>query len=467
MDAMLKISSPYDGRLVGELPYSTEKNVSDFLQQAQSLLDSPEPALPNELRRTILLRSAELLKSKKSEFIETMVSEGGKPFRDSEVEFDRAVSGLEYLASFMLTLGGREIPMGLNKASAQRRAFTVREPLGTVLAISAFNHPLNLIVHQVGPAFAAGCPVLVKPASTTPLTCKKFIDIMHAAGAPKEWLDMAIIPAKVAEKFVRSPLIEHLSFIGSAKVGFYLKSILAPGVSCTLEHGGSAPVIISADADLEQILPAIVKGAFYHSGQVCVSVQRVFIAKSIYAQAKEQLITLANALVLGDPANQDTDLGPMITPEEHERIKLWQQEAVKQGAKILCGGEPLENQLFMPTILENVLPGCQLGHEEAFGPILVLYPFDDIGEAVSKANSLPFLFQAAVCTRDLDTAFFAASRLKATSVMINDHTAFRVDWMPFGGRKESGEGMGGLADSVIKLSPEKMMVFKSSGWRSL
>lgn len=460
----LKVFSPYDHRHLGDLPYSTEQEINVFLSRAKALNGDLKCVLPLSQRRSVLHKASELLKAKKVEFMECMVAEGGKPVRDSEVEFDRAVLGLEYLAAYLLTMSGREIPMGLNEASGQRRAFTIREPLGTVLAISAFNHPLNLIVHQVAPAFASGCPVLVKPASTTPLTCQKFVDIMHEAGAPKEWLALAIIPASLAEKIARSAQIDHLSFIGSSQVGFSLKSILAPGVSCTLEHGGAAPVIINNDADLAVALPSIIKGGFYHSGQVCVSVQRVLVAESIYPEVKETLCALAESLILGDPSSYKTDLGPIITVGERDRINSWQEEAVKLGARVLSGGKTLDRQFFTPTILENVSPTCKLGSQEAFGPILVLYPFKNMAEAIAQANSLPYLFQAAIFTRDMDTAFFAASRLKGTSVMINDHTAFRVDWMPFGGRQESGEGMGGLVDTMLKLSPEKLLVFKSAGW---
>jgi acyl-CoA reductase-like NAD-dependent aldehyde dehydrogenase len=399
---------------------------------------------------------------KRSEtLIKTAVSEGGKPYADTRIEVERAILGVKLGIQAVHQLHGEQVPMGLTRASAQRMAFTAMEPIGVVVALSAFNHPLNLIVHQVIPAIAAGCPVIVKPAPATPLSCLAFVQLLKEAGLPEGWCQTLLLSNEQAEKLATDPRVAYLSFIGSAKVGWYLRSKLAPGTRCGLEHGGSAPVIVDRSADVAEAIPAIVKGGFYHAGQVCVSVQRVFVHESMLAGFNDLFLPAVSALKVGDPEDPATEVGPLINPKEVERVANWVEEAVAGGGTRLCGGRKLSDTCYAPTVLLNPPVTARVSTEEVFGPVVCVYTYEDTNDAISRANALPYAFQSAVFAKDIDAALHIASQLNASSVMVNDHTAFRVDWMPFGGRGVSGLGVGGITHSAHEMSNEKLVVFKS------
>jgi acyl-CoA reductase-like NAD-dependent aldehyde dehydrogenase len=342
-------------------------------------------------------------------------------------------------------------------------AYTRREPIGVVAAVSAFNHPFNLIVHQVIPAVATGCPVIVKPATTTPLSCFNLVNCLNEAGLPEEWCRILMSGREVAEKLVTDSRVAFFSFIGSARVGWGLRSKLAPGTRCTLEHGGAAPVIMDADADVEDALPLLAKGGFYHAGQVCVSVQRVFAHESIVDAVAGGLADLAKKLVVGDPTDAATEVGPLILEREVDRVAEWVEEAKSAGAKVLTGGKKIGSTCYAPTVLLNPPDDVKVSREEIFGPVVCVYAFKDRLEAIERANKIPYSFQAAVFTKNIDTALDSAKRLNAAAVMVNDHTAFRVDWMPFAGRKASGLGVGGILPTMLEMTEEKMIVFRSPG----
>jgi acyl-CoA reductase-like NAD-dependent aldehyde dehydrogenase len=353
--------------------------------------------------------------------------------------------------------------MQLNAASANRVAFTRREPVGVVVAVSAFNHPLNLIVHQVGPAVASGCPVIIKPAQDTPAVCFEFVKLLREAGLPDgKCQAVAVSDLSVAEKLVTDSRVAFFSFIGSANVGWALRSKLAPGTRCALEHGGAAPVIVARDADLDDAMPLLAKGGFYHAGQVCVSVQRVFVHRAIFADVSERLAALAGKLQVGDPLREQTDVGPLIRHRETDRIAAWVEEAIRAGAKLLQGGERLSPSLYAPTVLAEPPEQAAVSRKEIFGPVICLYEYDELGEAVRRANALPFAFHAAVMSRDINTAMYVYKHLAASAVMVNDHTAFRVDWMPFAGLRQSGYGVGGIPQTYREMQFEKMLVLRSS-----
>jgi acyl-CoA reductase-like NAD-dependent aldehyde dehydrogenase len=259
---------------------------------------------------------------------------------------------------------------------------------------------------------------------------------------------------------VTDPRVGFFSFVGSARVGWQLRAKLAPGVRCALEHGGAAPVIVAADADMERALPALVKGGFYHAGQVCVSVQRIFVHRSIASDFSRRLAALASKLKVGDPASAQTEVGPLIRESEAKRVASWVAEAVERGAKVLSGGHALAGNCYEPTVLFDPPDDCRVSREEVFGPVVCVYPFDDMAEAVRRANALPWSFQAAVFTRDIETAMRGYHELDASAVMVNDHTAFRVDWMPFAGLRQSGLGVGGIPYTFRDMRIEKMCVVK-------
>ncbi len=466
----LTVYSPHDRSLIGNLPMASASDVDAALSVAHNLYLNRSKWLPAHRRIEILERLVQLMQEHKDELLNTAIKEGGKPYGDSVVEVNRAIQGVKLGIAAMQNLHGEEVPMGLTPASAGRLACTFKEPIGVVVSLSAFNHPLNLIVHQTIPAIAAGCPVIVKPAATTPYTCLKFVQLLHQAGLPEDWCQALVLNNANAEMLATDSRVAYLSFIGSAKVGWYLRSKLAAGTRCGLEHGGVAPVIIDRSstgaAQLDELVPPLVKGAFYHAGQVCVSVKRIYVPEEAAVTLAEKLAEAASMLKVGDPSDPATEVGPLIRPEEVDRVAAWVEEAVEQGAKRLCGGRREGPSYYTPTVLLNPPATAKVSTLEVFGPVVCVYSYKELDEAIAAANSLPCAFQAAVFSKDLDTAMRVTRHLNATAVMVNDHTAFRVDWMPFGGRKESGLGLGGIAHSVKEMTQDKLMVIKSSGMDS-
>ena len=442
MTKRLKVNSPYDGHLITEIDLHDADQVESALETAYQLAKDYDKTLPAHQRIEILEKTADLVQAKAEEFAHQAAEEGGKPLVDSRIELARAVQGIREAAQSVNQLTGHEIPMNLTASSMNRMALTIREPIGVVAAISAFNHPFNLIVHQVIPAVAVGCPVIVKPARATPLSCLNLVQCLYEAGLPREWCQAVVCENSIAEKMVTDARVAFFSFIGSGAVGWKLRSKLAPGTRCALEHGGAAPVIVDHDADLEDTLPLLAKGGFYHAGQVCVSVQKVFVHESIVDAFAKGLVELAEKLVVGDPLDEKTEVGPLIQEKEVDRVDQWVKEAQDEGAKILTGGKKIGATCYAPTVILNPSDKTNVSAYEIFGPVVNIYSFKDRLEAIARANLTPFSFQAAVITRNVDTALDTAKRLNAATVMINDHTAFRVDWMPFGGRKASGLGVG-------------------------
>ena len=459
MAEKLKVRSPYDGHLIKEIDLDDEARIEQALTTAKEL-EQKKP-LPIPERILILNKTADLVEAKAEEFARQSAEEGGKPLIDSRIELTRAVQGIREAANSIGQLTGHEIPMNLTPSSMNRMAFTTREPIGIVAAISAFNHPFNLIVHQVIPGVAVGCPVIVKPARTTPLSCLNLVNCLYEAGLPKEWVQVIICKGSQAEKFATDPRVSFLTFIGSGKVGWSLRSKLAEGARCALEHGGAAPVIVEPDADVDDALPLLAKGGFYHAGQVCVSVQRIFVHEDIVESFSKKLVAIAKNLVVGDPTDAKTEVGPLIEEGEVDRIHNWVEEAEAAGGKILTGGKKLGKTCYEPTIILNPPYNINVSQCEIFGPVINIYSYKDRNEAIKFANDVPFSFQAAVFTNDIDAALESAKDLNAAAIMINDHTAFRVDWMPFAGRKSSGLGVGGILPSMIEMTEEKLIVFRS------
>ena len=457
---MLEILSPYDLSTIEKLPMQDADDVEKALDTAHRLFQDRLGWLKPHRRVQILEKAASIVEERVDELTKTAAAEGGKPYKDSKVEVLRAVNGIKVAAAEIAQLQGEQVPMGLTEASENRLAYTMREPIGVVAAVSAFNHPLNLIVHQVVTAFAAGCPVIVKPALNTPLSCLALVDILYEAGVPEGWIQTLLCENKNSEKLVTDKRVNFFTFIGSAKVGWYLRSKLAPGTRCALEHGGAAPVIVEKDADIEAMMPLLAKGGLYHAGQVCVSVQRVFVHEGIIEEVAERLVTLAEEMTVGDPLDEKTGIGPLISPGEVDRIEKWVNEAVDRGAELRCGGERISDTCYKPTILINPPADALVSTDEIFGPVICIYPYSDREKAIAQANELDVHFQSAIFTKNIDIAFDAVNKLNATAVMINDHTAFRVDWMPFGGRDDSGMGLGGIPHSMHDMTREKLMVIK-------
>lgn len=462
MTGKLTVTAPYDGEFLAELPYTHADAIDAVLDTAATCHLAREAWLPLHERIRILDNLAALMTEQCDTLALQAAREGGKPLMDSEVEAKRAIDGVRLATETVRGEAGDVIPVTGTHAGASRLAFTQKEPIGVVVAVSAFNHPLNLIVHQIVPAIAAGCPVIVKPAEDTPLSCKALVELLHAAGLPRAWCQLAL-PADrdQAERMVADPRVAFFSFIGSARVGWMLRAKLAPGTRCALEHGGAAPLILAADADLESALAAVLKGGFYHAGQVCVSVQRVFAERSIAEAFAVELGKRAAALVVGDPTRRETQVGPLIRPAEVERVGAWVDEASTRGASVITGGKALGHNCYAPTVLFNPPADARVSQQEIFGPVVCVYAYDDLDAALAQANALPYAFQAAVFTRDLDTAMRVYRNIDASAVMVNDHTAFRVDGMPFAGLRQSGLGVGGIPYTIREMQIEKMMVVHS------
>lgn len=459
----LEVRSPYDNVLLATCDLSSEKTIELALTTAHDLYQDRGRHISLPERLEILEKTAAIMAERAESLALTAAGEGGKPLIDSRIEVARAIDGIKICIETMRTGKGEVIPMGINGASANKLAFTSHQPIGVVVAVSAFNHPLNLIVHQVGPAVAAGCPVIVKPAKKTPISCLRFVAILREAGLPEEWCQCAVLDSNaLATKLVTDERVSFFSFIGSAKVGWMLRSKLAPGARCALEHGGVAPVIVAGDADIEAALPKLVKAGFYHAGQVCVSVQRVYVHSSIAEQVAERIAEEAQKLKIGHPTSEDTEVGPLIDPAEVERIDEWVQEAVRGGAKLLSGGQPVSETCYSCTVLFDPPRDARISTSEVFGPVVCVYSYDDVDDAISQANGLPFSFQAAVFTRDIDMAMKVYREINGSAVMVNEHTAFRVDWMPFAGLKQSGHGIGGIVHTIKDMQVEKMMVIHSN-----
>jgi len=455
---MITVKQAYTGAVLAELKMHDSAQVEQMLSNAQKRHQAGR--LSETQRIEILQKLADLVESEHEDFSRLIANEGGKPIRDARVEVTRAISGIRIAIRELDNITGEEIPMDYTPAGAGHKAHTILEPIGVVVAVSAFNHPLNLAIHQVIPAIATGCPVIIKPASLTPLCTLRLAELIQQAGLPVGWVQVALLSNENAEKLVIDSRVAFFSFIGSAKVGWHLKSKLAYGTRCALEHGGVAPLIFDEYADEEGFVNGVVKASMYHSGQVCVSVQRVYVPEKRAQDLAEKIATIAAKQVVGDAINENTDLGPLISPQATDRIEAWVNEAIASGAQLMTGGKRINAVSYAPTVLLNPAKDAKVSTQEVFAPVVCIYGYKTLEEAVEWANSLDVSFQSSVFSDNAETAMTIAKKLQASAVMINDYTTFRVDWMPFAGRKHSGYGIGGIGYSMRDMLEHKMIVTK-------
>lgn len=453
----IKVVNPYNLQTIETLPYTSAAEIESSLQRAFEIWKSKKNLSKAE-RIQILEKLAAAIKSNVKDIAKLAASEGGKALKDSIIEVERAASGVDYAAQVLKTTAGDMVPMGLNAASQYKLAFSLEEPIGPVLAISAFNHPFNLIVHQVIPAVAAGCPVLVRPASTTPLSCQLLLKMLYEAGLPKDYAKMILSSRESAEKLAADKRLRFFSFIGSSKVGWHLKQKIQPYVHATMEHGGVAPAVIWKDADLKAILPGLVKAGYYHAGQVCVSLQKLIVHQDIYNDVKQEFIALAKKLNVGDPLSESTDYGPMITTDERDRALEWIGE---EKSKIILGGEVMHETCISPTVIENPDFSAKVSQKEIFAPLVCLYKVATREEALKHANSDDLSFQSSIYTKDTDLALSFARDFDCATALINESPAFRVDWMPFGGKHNSGFDMGGIPYAIKDYTVQKRIILQS------
>lgn len=466
MENNLAVYAPYDGHLITELEFQNRQSIEQVLDTAYGYYQNRDAWLKPNQRVKILQNFLEAICQNEETLIELASLEGGKPVKDTRKELTRAKAALFTAIETIPQLIGREVPMGLSEASQNRMAYTFYEPCGVVFAISAFSHPINLIIHHIAPALAVGCPVIIKPSLSTPLSCLKLIELLYESGAPKPLCQAIVCDNLSTEKVCSDSRISFLSYTGSHTVGWYLRSLIAPGAQSILIHGGACPVIVDENCDITKAANLIVRGAFYHSGQIGASVQRVYAHHKVLKALSKKLVELTSKLKIGDPFDEETDVGPLVDKAAHTRITAWVNQAIDAGTKCLVGGKPLDNLCFSPTIFLEPADSLKISQEDIYGPVLCLHGYKDRIQAINHANSLPFCFHASVMSTDINIAMDSVKRLDATSVMINDHSAFHVDWMPYGGRKHSGTGVGGIVSSMKALSYEKLMVMRLESYQT-
>ena len=457
----IDLHSPNDNGLITKVQNATAEDIELIVNATKSIQKEMKKLPPYE-RSEILKKAAAHLRNKQEFLAKVIASEGGKPLKDAKVEVTRAIGTIELCAEETTRLHGEVIPMERTPSGKDHLSFTVRDPIGAVLAISAFNHPLNLIAHQVGCAIASGCSVVLKPASSTPVSAHFLKEAFTSAGLQDKYLRVVNTEIPQVEKLVASKEFAFVSFIGSAKVGWEMRKKIAPGTRLALEHGGQAPAIIREDADIDKAVSALVKGAFYHAGQVCISTQGIFVAEKIFEAFLAKFKDATEKLVTGSAMNEDTDVGPLIRPGEVERLQKWIEEAKNKGAKIILGNKVSgdKKQYLSPTILTHVPRECSIIKDEAFGPVVCINPYQDEVELLDYLNDKEYVFEAALFTRDLSVAMKIATEFSAMTFVINNHTAFRVDQMPFGGHGLAGLGMGGVKYAMEELTRMKQIIIK-------
>lgn len=456
---MLDVVQPGTGRVIERLPLESREQASVRLQTALQA-HQQRAAQPLHERLHILGKTAALLETQRDSLAVLIATEGGKPLNDARVEVTRALDGFQIAMRDLQHLHGHAVPMGLTAASEGRATMSWRDPIGVELAISAFNHPLNLAVHQIIPAVAVGTPVLFKPSPKTPLSGLHLLQCLHACGLNPDMAQPLLIDDTTLLELVSDRRIAHVSFIGASGVGWEIRRRIANGTRICLEHGGIAPCIIDDDVQLERMIPSLARGAFYHAGQVCVSTQRIYVPGGRASEVAQALAAAAEALVVGQATELSTEVGPLIRPESVQRVRAVVREAISQGARCLTGGEPLSEWFYPPTVLLNPPDSASVSRDEVFGPVVCVYDADDLDAAIHRANQTRYAFQASIFTNRVNNALKASRQLEASTVLINDHTAFRTDWMPFAGRGESGLGDGGIGYSMHALTQSRTVIWK-------
>ncbi len=458
---MLVVENPFDRSPIATVPTDDAAAVEQKLATARAFFRRHPRGLPVETRLAVLGALRERMRESFEILCSTALAEGGKPLRDTEVEVERAIAGVG-LAMAALTANGPHAEQTVTPAGERWAIAVERRPVGPVVAISAFNHPLNLLVHQAIPALAVGAPVIVKPSERVPMTALLLEKLVLASGCPPEaWQTVVTADVSLAERLACDPRVAFLSFVGSARVGWSLRAKLHPGTRCALEHGGVAPTVLLDDADVELAADRITKGAFYHAGQVCISTQKLIVPRSLLAAVTDALAARVAKLEVGDPASRSTDVGPLIRPAEVDRVDEWVREAVDGGARVVTGGRRRGQTFYAPTLITDVPLASRLRTEEVFGPVLVLLAYDDEDEAIALAEHPRFAFQSSVFGRDLARCERWAERLPGSTVMINEHTAFRTDDMRFAGLGQSGLGTGGIGHTMRDFSIERQIIRKA------
>ena len=452
----IDVVDPFQRKVIGRIPACTSVEVDRAVAQAQGAL---KRGLPQWQRAKILDVAAVRLAARREEFAQLIARESAKPIRTARIEVDRAVGTFEFSAAEARKLAGEMIPMEALAAGAGKIGFTLSVPVGVIGAIAPFNFPLNLVVHKVGPAIAAGCPIILKPASQTPFTSIALAEMLiDECGLPSDWLHVVTGGGStVGNALVDHPDIALITFTGSPEVGWSIRS-RAPRKKVGLELGNNAPIVIEADGDWETAAAKIRLAGFSHAGQSCISTQRIFVHSSIAADFTRELISQVSTLVVGDPLDEATEVSALISLAERDRVASWIHEATTQGATIACGGALDENGVLLPTIILNARPEMKVCSREVFGPVVTVTTYDEVGDALEMANDSDFGLQAAIFTSRIDTALQAIKTLDFGGVVVNDVPTFRADQQPYGGLRDSGNTREGPAYSVKEMTEIRMVM---------
>jgi acyl-CoA reductase-like NAD-dependent aldehyde dehydrogenase len=451
----LEVRSPYSGDVVGRVAKGGAEEARRAVDAAARALADP---LPAHKRAEILVKVAGLIGRRHEEIARTISDEAGKPIKAARVEASRAMSTYTFAAVEARKLAGEMIPMDGAQAGEGKLGFTLRRPIGVVGAISPFNFPCNLVAHKLAPALAAGCPVVLKPASQTPLSALLLAELEEEAGLPAGWLSVVVGPAsEIGDVLVEDERVKLITFTGSGDVGWKLQE-RAPRKRVKLELGNSSPVIVAADADLDAAATKLAANAFAFAGQSCISVQRVYVEEPAFDAFVKAFVPKVEALKVGDPADDATDVGPVIDEDARARIGSWIEEAQASGGKVLAGGET--GELLKPTVIAHVGDDQKVSCEEVFGPVVILNRAGSVDEAIERANGTRFGLQAGIFTTSLDTALRAAEQLEFGGVTVNEAPTFRSDQMPYGGIKASGNTKEGPAWAVREMTEERLVVIQ-------
>ena len=452
----IDVTSPYDGEIVGRVPKAGAAEAKRAIDAAEAAMQDP---LPAHERAAILDRVAALLAERTEDAARTISAEAGKPMKAASVEANRAVSTYTMAAVEARKLAGDVIPMDASPAGVGKLALTLRRPIGVIAAISPFNFPLNLVAHKIAPALAAGCAVVAKPAGVTPLSALFLAELETEAGLPPGWLNVICGgSSEIGDVLVEDERVRLISFTGSVPVGWGLRE-RAPRKRVNLELGNATPVIVAADADLDDATSRLAANAFSFAGQSCISVQRIYIERGAYDTFVERFLPKVEALKVGDPTEEDTDVGPLISEKDRDRVLEWIDDAKTRGAEVLAGGT-LEDGLLLPTVIAGAPPEAKVSCEEVFGPLCTLTPYDRLEDAIALANGTRFGLQAGVFTSNAKAAIRVAQELEFGGVTVNEAPTFRADQMPYGGVKDSGNTREGPAYAVREMTEERLVVFQ-------
>jgi acyl-CoA reductase-like NAD-dependent aldehyde dehydrogenase len=449
------VNSPYSGETVARVARAGAEHTRKALDAAERAMSSP---LPAHERAAILDRVAALLKERHDEVAETISAEAGKPMKAARVEAERAVSTYTMAAVEARRLAGEVVAMDASPAGVGKLAYTMRVPIGIVGAITPFNFPLNLVAHKVAPALAAGCAVVLKPAGQTPLSALLLGELETDAGLPPGWLNVLVGPsAEIGDVIVEDERVKLITFTGSSGVGWKIRERAAKK-RVNLELGNATPVVVEADADIEEAATKLAANAFSFAGQSCISVQRIYVQRGAYDDFVGRFVSKVQGLKVGDPGEEDTDVGPVIDEDARDRIASWVDEATSAGATVLTGGEVVDG-LLQPTVLADVTPEMKVSCQEVFGPLCTVSPYDSAEEAFELANRTEYGLQAGIFTANVKTALVAAAALDFGGVTVNEAPTFRADQMPYGGVKESGNTKEGPHYAVREMTEERLVVF--------